>query len=166
MSQEMPEQTTGETTMLLALLMSGVRETEGGQAGYAHNLGVSKTSLVGWLNHNVNPLHKVASRDKLTSNLGLRADELETLGEVSVQEACEIVLQAKAAEDPKEQNLRNRFFSLMVEHGSAIPSAAFLIYMTADQANREQLVSLLETQGVAAQEPVSESTLLGTDALQ
>ena len=87
------------------------------------------------------------------------------LGEVSIREACDIVLAAKAAEDPVEQELQDRFFSLMVEHGTAIPPAAFLIYLTGDQANRERLVSLLEDQGVAGTAPTPESLQSALDML-
>jgi transcriptional regulator with XRE-family HTH domain len=82
--------------MFEALLLDGVSRTEGSQKGFAAKHGISEGTLSRWLRGVVNPLseHKNATRNqkRLGESLGYSVETLRKLGEISVVDACEIVL--------------------------------------------------------------------------
>jgi hypothetical protein len=81
------------TTMFDALLRSQI-ERSGGGKNYASRIGVVYSTLWRWLERDINPLYgtSTAAKDRLVDDLSLPKEDLQRLQEITVREACDIIL--------------------------------------------------------------------------
>jgi hypothetical protein len=79
-------------------------ERHGGLDGYAARIDVSPSTLWRWRARDVNPFHyRRPGRERFQRDVGLNDEQLSKLSEVSVVEACEIVLNHIDAAPPEDQ---------------------------------------------------------------
>lgn len=79
--------------MFDALLRAKIDSSGGGQ-NFAAELGVAHSTLWRWMERRINPLagQRSSAKDRLVEKLGLPEEQLQTLSEISVREACELIL--------------------------------------------------------------------------
>lgn len=89
-----------EPSMFDALLRAKIDSSGGGQ-NFAAELGVAHSTLWRWMERRIDPLsgQRSSAKDRLVEKLGLPEEQLQVLSQITVREACELLLET-AATDP------------------------------------------------------------------
>lgn len=75
------------------VLLESQIERHGGMSSYAARIGVSQSTIWRWRVRAVNPFaRRIAGRERFQDDVGRSLDDLKRLSEISVSEACEIIL--------------------------------------------------------------------------
>jgi transcriptional regulator with XRE-family HTH domain len=143
MSQESPE--SKSYSMFDVLLLDVMKHKDGSQAAFSARTGISRSTIWSWFSGRNNPMHQAGKGEVLTREMGRDATELAMLARISVEETCDLVLQAGGNHDPEEQAWNDRFRAVIEERGLDIPAAAYVIYFTGGPSDRHKLTSLLES---------------------
>lgn len=143
---------------LFAGLVDTRTDEYGGKLAYADNLGIAVRHLYR-LERGETPLTSKAGR-RVLEDLELSVDDARTLASIGMRQACEIVL---AQNDPADfdsdtAKINARFMDLVKDRGSAIPSSAFVIFLTGDKHAKQALLELLQQVESEASEVENEAS--------